>query len=73
MTANDADGDPITYGLEVAPRGMTIDAHSGMLSWTPGADAAGVQHVRVMAKDARGGFAIQEFELSISVPAKASS
>jgi hypothetical protein len=65
VTANDPDGDPITYGLEAAPPGMTIDVQSGMLRWTPAADAAGVQHVRVMAKDARGGFAIQDFELSI--------
>jgi Putative Ig domain len=72
VTASDPDGDPITYGLEGAPLGMTIDARSGMLRWTPGADAVGVQHVRIMAKDARGAFATQEFELSLSVPAKAS-
>ena len=72
VKASDPDGDPITYGLEGAPPGMTIDAHTGMLRWTPGADAVGVQHVRVMAKDARGAFATQEFELSISAPARAS-
>ena len=70
VTANDPDGDPITYGLEAAPTGMTIDAHSGMLRWTPGADAAGVQRIRIMAKDARGGFATQDFELSVAAPPK---
>jgi len=59
-------------GLETGPAGMTIDAQSGLLHWTPPANAFGVQRVRIMAKDARGAFVTQDFELSISAPAKTS-
>jgi hypothetical protein len=72
VQAQDPDDDAIVFSLETGPSGMTIDAQSGMLRWTPGGEAAGVQQVRVIAKDARGGFATQEFELSMSAPAKAS-
>ena len=72
LQAKDPYGDAIVFSLETGPSGMTIDAQSGMLRWTPGGEAAGVQQVRVIAKDARGGFATQEFELSMSAPAKAS-
>ena len=68
VTAKDPDGDSITYALDAAPPGMTIDAHSGMLRWSPGRDATGAHRVRVVARDARGGFDSQDFELSIAAP-----
>ena len=70
VAAQDPDGDVIVFSLEAGPSGMTIDGQSGMLRWTPGGDAAGVHRIRVMAKDSRGGFASQEFELSIAAPPK---
>ena len=72
VQAQDPDDDAVAFSLEAGPSGMTIDAQSGMLRWSPAGDAVGVQHVRVMAKDSRGGFATQEFELSISAPPKPS-
>jgi len=72
LQAKDPDDDAIVFSLEAGPSGMTIDAQSGLINWTPSANAAGVQRVRVMAKDARGAFATQDFELSISAPAKKS-
>lgn len=68
VQAQDQENDAIVFTLEAGPSGMTIDAQSGMLRWTPQADAAGVHRVRVMAKDSRGGFATQDFELSIAAP-----
>lgn len=66
VQANDADGDPISYALEVGPPGMTIDAKSGQLTWHPSPEEKGVYSVRVVAKDSQGGFAAQEFELSLA-------
>ncbi len=31
--AQDADGDLLTYSLTTGPRGMTIDSHTGLVSW----------------------------------------
>ena len=35
VLAHDADGDPLTYRLTVAPNGMTIDAIGGQIDWLP--------------------------------------
>lgn len=65
VQAKDIDGDSISYGLETAPPGMTIDKATGQVSWkvTPG--VAGTHRVKIMAEDGQGGTAWQEFELSI--------
>ncbi|WP_273149961.1 Ig-like domain-containing protein, partial [Methylophaga thiooxydans] len=34
-TATDIDGDTLTWSLTQSPEGMTIDANSGAISWTP--------------------------------------
>src|SRR5262245_25834200 len=62
LQAKDPDGDAIVFSLEAGPSGMTIDAQSGLVNWTPSANTSGVQRVRIMAKDARGAFATQDFE-----------
>lgn len=72
VKANDPDGDPITYKLESSPPGMYIEEQSGQIHWSVAPDAKGTFHVKVVAQDNRGGFAAQDFELSISAPAKAS-
>lgn len=70
VQATDADGDPIAYALDVAPPGMTIDSKTGQIRWNPLPEAQGVFSVRVVAKDSQGGFASQEFELSLVKPAE---
>ena len=35
VTAEDIDGDDLTFSLTTKPAGMTIDANSGVISWTP--------------------------------------
>ena len=72
VQATDEDGDPIAYALDVAPPGMTIDSKTGQISWIPSPEAQGVFSVRVVAKDSQGGFASQEFELSLAKPAEQS-
>jgi len=65
VQATDPDGDSITYALEVAPSGMTIEPSTGRIRWGITPDVKGSYQVRVVAKDPQGGFAVQEFELSI--------
>jgi len=72
VKASDPDGDPITYKLEESPPGMSIGEQTGQIRWNAPPDAHGTYRVKVVAQDDRGGFAAQEFELSIAAPAKAS-
>jgi hypothetical protein len=72
VKASDPDGDPITYKLEESPPGMSIGEQTGQIRWNAPPDAYGTYRIKVVAQDDRGGFAAQEFELSIAAPAKAS-
>lgn len=68
--AKDPDGDPVTFFLEGAPSGMTVHPQSGLIQWTVASDTKGTHRVRVVAKDGRGGFATQEFDLTLVAPAQ---
>ncbi len=50
--ANDAERDPLTWRLLRAPQGMTIDANSGVVQWSPGLPQVGVQGVTIEVSDA---------------------
>jgi hypothetical protein len=63
--AVNAFGNPLpAYRLETAPDGMTIDARSGKISWTPAAGQEGKQQVTVMAENAAGSDT-QSFEITV--------
>lgn len=51
VEADDPDGDELTFSLETAPSGMTIDAGSGRLEWEIPADLTGSFAVRVVVSD----------------------
>lgn len=68
VTAVDPDGDPLTYRLDTAPRGMTIDPASGRIAWPLTAETLGTHRVRVTVEDGQGGHSFQEFELSLPAP-----
>lgn len=72
VEATDAESDAITFSLETAPPGMTIDEQNGSVSWQVSPDQIGVHKVRILAKDSQGAIAFQEFELNLTpaVPAK---
>ena len=70
VQAQDPDGDALTFNLEVAPPGMTIHPQSGLVQWVPAADLKASHRVRIVAKDSKGGFDSQDFELSLSSPGK---
>ena len=72
VEATDAESDVITFSLETAPPGMTIDEHRGSVSWQISPDQIGVHKVRILAKDSQGAITFQEFDLNLTaaVPAK---
>jgi len=72
VQAKDAEGDPVTFSLEAAPPGMTIDKMTGLISWKIPAGLIGTHHVRVVAEDGQGGASFQEFDLTLALPAATS-
>lgn len=62
--ANDADGDPLTFSLPEAPAGMTINATTGRVEWTP--TATGRARVRLVVSDGNGGSASQAWDIDVS-------
>ena len=75
VQATDGDGDDLTYELLSAPTGLTIDAQTGLIQWSPAALAAndpntdvGHHAIRLEVSDGRGGIAQQDYTLSIIEP-----
>lgn len=66
VTASDADGDALSYSLDVAPAGMSIDALSGLISWMPGSEQTGPQAVTARATDPGGLFDTQSFTIAVA-------
>jgi RHS repeat-associated protein len=55
VEATDPDaGDTLAFSLSTAPGGMTINAQTGLINWTPGANQTGTQSVTVSVTDGRG-------------------
>ena len=65
VEATDPDGDTLSYSLLQSPTGMTIDANTGLIQWTP--DANGTFTVTVEVSD--GALqATQDFSLTVELP-----
>ena len=58
-------GDTLTFALDVAPAGMTINASSGLIQWTPSASQVGANNVTVRVRDVGGLFATQSFTIQV--------
>jgi len=65
--AADPDGDAVSYRLDSAPEGMTIDSQSGQISWDIGPDQQGEHHIKIEVQDEEGAKAFQEFILNLSI------
>lgn len=63
VAATDPDGDTLTFRLSQKPAGMTIDAGTGLIAWTP--SAAATVYVQVVAEDGRGGGCSQGYQLAV--------
>jgi RHS repeat-associated protein len=66
VAASDPDGDDLGYALDVSPSGMSIDAQSGTIQWTPTADQIGAHVAAVRVTDSRGAFDTQEFVVQVN-------
>lgn len=66
VQASDPDGSTITYALDTAPAGMTIDAAAGEIAWTPAYAQEGSNAVRVRASSANGGAVTQAFNVTVA-------
>ncbi|HMA10451.1 MAG TPA: Ig-like domain-containing protein, partial [Steroidobacteraceae bacterium] len=71
VTASDPDGDALSFSLDAGPAGMTIDAPTGLVEWTPGSDQVGTHAVIVRVTDARGQAATQSFGVTVATPNQA--
>ncbi|SHJ60399.1 Sugar lactone lactonase YvrE [Palleronia salina] len=65
LQASDPDGDTVLFGLLDGPDGMTIDAVTGTISWTPPDDAPARVTVTAQAFDPLGAARIQRFTLDL--------
>jgi len=66
VDATDADNDALTIMLLVNPAGMTLNAASAEISWTPTPAQGGSHAVHVQVSDGRGGTGMQSFNIVVS-------
>jgi MYXO-CTERM domain-containing protein len=55
--------DTITFSLEASPPGMTVDPATGVVEYTPPADAPAFLDVALIASDEKGAVSVQAFTL----------
>jgi hypothetical protein len=69
VSANDPDGDPLTYDLVKSPPGMTIDHATGLIRWEVPRTVTGKQEffVKISVDDGDGGNVSQEYSLFIEM------
>nr|WP_228057013.1 putative Ig domain-containing protein [Tychonema sp. LEGE 07203] len=65
----DPENDTLRYSLGTKPDGMKIDARTGLIEWTPGANFVGSHTVEVLATDTQGGVGNQKFAVSVGTAA----
>lgn len=67
VTATDRDGDALTFSLDEAPPGMTIDPNTGALEWKITGDVTGSYEVRIAVSDGHVAEpTVQEFSLALN-------
>ena len=66
VDAVDGDGDVLSYSLDLAPAGMTLDAASGLIEWTPVLAQVGTQNVAVRVSDPAGAADTQTWQIVVS-------
>ena len=59
-------GDVLSFSLDLAPAGMSIDASSGLIQWQPAETQVGVHNVTVRVTDAQGAFATQPYSIDVA-------
>lgn len=68
LKATDPDGDrSLRFRLVEGPKAMKVDSVTGLISWRPGAEDAGVHPVEVSVSDSLGDASSLRFELAVSL------
>ncbi len=65
VDATDADNDDLVYSLSLSLAGMTIDAETGLINWTPSLSQLGTQSYRVQVDDGQGGVVEQSVVVTV--------
>jgi hypothetical protein len=67
VDASDANsGDTLVFSLDTAPAGMTVNATSGVIQWTPTNAQVGPHDVTVRVEDSGGLFDTQSFSIAVA-------
>jgi hypothetical protein len=64
----DQDGDTLSYALEDAPEGMTIDPQSGAIRWQLKESDYGERTIKVKVSDGKGGVANYNLKVDLQKP-----
>lgn len=70
VKATDPDGDKLTYALEEAPPGMTIDVNTGLVQWPVRDDFSGNVSFKVKISDSNGGEITYALSANVEKPAE---
>lgn len=66
ITANDNDGDPLTYSASDIPNGAGFNPLTSSFSWTPDYDQAGLYQVTFAVSDGFGGTNSEQITVTVS-------
>ena len=73
VQAQDAEQSALTFAIEQAPAGATIDSATGKIRWTPSQSQLGIQSFIVGVNDGNGQQAKQPFSIIVTLPQPNSS
>jgi RHS repeat-associated protein len=65
LQATDPEGGALTYAVRSAPSGFSIDATTGVVTWTPVTADVGTVAVVLTATDPQGGAAVQSYQIDV--------
>mgnify|MGYP000087673068 FL=1 len=65
LLAKDPDNDPLVYKLQHAPKSMTMDAATGVISWPVDYSQAGLAQVNVQVFDGKNGLSESLFNIEV--------
>ncbi|MFO1065375.1 MAG: FG-GAP-like repeat-containing protein [Pirellulales bacterium] len=65
LNATDPDGDVLTYSIVTGPAGLSVDAQTGRMQWTPTGADIGRWSVQVSAADRFGAKAVTSFQINV--------
>ena len=66
VTATDPDRDTLSFSLTAAPAGMSIDATTGLIAWTPDNAQVGSNSVELKVTDPGGLYTTQSFTVAVA-------